>query len=80
MLMRAGRGGGDVERFMYGRWAGNRLKIIPKQQLPEGYTDISADVKAAIKLCLQEEGIDDEEASDSDEGDGGDQGNVSLKP
>ena len=49
---------------MYGRWAGNRLTIIPKQQLPEGYTDISADVKADIKLCLHEEGLDDEEASD----------------
>jgi hypothetical protein len=43
-----GGGGGDIEKFKQGRWAGDPVKIISKGSLASEYDDISEEVFTAV--------------------------------
>jgi hypothetical protein len=43
-----GRGGGDIEEFREGRWAGDPVKIVSKESLSWEYNNISEEVFAAV--------------------------------
>lgn len=43
-----GRGGGDIEEFRQGRWAGDAVKIISKESLSWEFDDISEEVFTAV--------------------------------